>query len=72
MPSLRVAFLQGAEAKKAWVLAVAARPDLERIPVVATYHPGRQALFHPDPIERTRRAAHRQERWQEVALLLNQ
>lgn len=70
LPKLEVVFLQGAEAQQAWKLALKAQPDLARLKVVATFHPGRQALFHPEPEERARRAANRVTAWKEVGAIL--
>lgn len=38
--------------------------------VVSTYHPSRQALFHPDPAERQRRVDRRPAAFREVAEIL--
>lgn len=61
LPRLAVVLLQGRDAQRGWGIATALDLGLASRPlnVVATYHPGRQALFHPDPAERARRAADR-------------
>jgi len=61
LPRLEIVLLQGKEAQRGWELAIALDPRLaaRSLEVVATYHPGRQALFHPDPAERDRRAGDR-------------
>lgn len=60
-PEIDVVLLQGRDAEKAWRRAVALEPRLERrFSVHATIHPGRQALFHPDPAERQRRVSHQE------------
>lgn len=57
----RIVLLLGRHADRAW--ARLAHRDPDRVVgvelVVRTYHPSRQALFHPDPEERRRRADHR-------------
>jgi hypothetical protein len=51
MPGLRVVLLQGRDAQDVWRRAVRHRPGLKHrnLSVVETYHPGRQALWSPDP-----------------------
>ncbi|ODU26082.1 MAG: hypothetical protein ABT15_30765 [Pseudonocardia sp. SCN 73-27] len=59
MPELRVALVLGKDAQAGWTLLferahgrlLAARS----IRALHTYHPSRQALWSPDPAERTRR-----------------
>ena len=54
----RVVLLQGNDAKDTWRRVLRARPTVERdrdLTVIDTIHPGRQALFHPDPAVRARR-----------------
>jgi len=70
LPRLEIVFLQGSEAKKAWDLALKAAPALTAMKTIATYHPGRQALFHPSPEERARRAGHRDAAWREAGIIL--
>jgi hypothetical protein len=68
LPNLRVVLLQGRDAEAGWKRVVRRLPEPieERgVSVVATIHPGRQALFTPDPEERARRLA-RQERAFEI------
>lgn len=62
MTDLQVVFLQGNDARNSRRGSLAKRhPDRARRPksVIATFHPGRQALFHPDPDVRRARAEHR-------------
>jgi len=70
LPQLQIVFLQGSESKHAWFLALKAAPALATVKTIATYHPGRQAPFHPDPEERERRAQHRNAAWQEAGAIL--
>lgn len=71
MPALRVVLLQGGEAQTLWRRFTRQHPDIAgRYSAVATYHPGRTALRHPDPAERAARAARRIEAFHEVAALL--
>lgn len=74
LPHLEVVLLQGKDAQRGWDLAIALDPTLaaRSLDVVATYHPGRQALFHPDPAEREQRAADRRAAIATVADLLHQ
>lgn len=57
----RVVLLLGGHAQSAWRRFCRRHPDLASRPelVASTYHPSRQALFHPDPAERARRTEHR-------------
>jgi len=67
-PDVDVVLLQGRDAEKAWRRAVALEPLLDqRFSVHATIHPGRQALFHPDPVERQRRVAHQEHTFEMIA-----
>lgn len=67
-PDFDVVLLQGRDAEKAWRRAVALEPLLDqRFSVHATIHPGRQALFHPDPVERQRRVAHQEQTFEMIA-----
>ena len=72
MPEVRVVFLQGGHAQESWARLAKRHPaQARRIhTVVATYHPGRQALFHPDPAVRRARAQHREAAYPEVAVTL--
>ena len=73
LPDLAVVLLLGNEAKAVWRRLErqpgnsAGRLDLE---VVSTYHPGRQALFHPDPEERQRRMHDRENAYRATAAAL--
>jgi hypothetical protein len=58
MPRLRVVLLLGKDAQAAWRLFVSEHGGFvaERgLEALATFHPSRQALQHPDPAERLRR-----------------
>lgn len=73
MPRLRVVLLLGVDAKVAWRLLVAANGDLvraRRIDVLETHHPSRQALQHPDAVERGRREEHIRSTLSKAARLL--
>jgi len=71
LPQLKVVLLQGKDAQQAWKLAVVVQPSLAtRLTVVPTFHPGRQALFHPDLAVREQRAADRIAQWKKVGELL--
>jgi hypothetical protein len=72
MPDVRVVFLQGAHARDGWARLATRHPArARRVPaVVATYHPGRQALFHPDPAVRQARIEHREAAYRQVAAAL--
>jgi len=61
MLSLRVVLLLGGDARTAWQLLMVRYGYIIRdrkIEALSTYHPGRQALQHPDPAERHRRENH--------------
>lgn len=73
MPRLRVVLLQGRDAQDGWKRVVTVRPRLVRdrcLTVVATYHPGRQALWSPDPKVRAARAQHRRDAYERVVQIL--
>lgn len=72
MSQLRVVFLQGNDARNGWARLVKRHPDKARRPerVIATFHPGRQALFHPDPDVRAARSEHRRNAYRELAEVL--
>lgn len=73
MPRLRVVLLQGRDAQAGWRALVrrdAVARELDLV-VIETYHPGRQALFHPDPVERSRRVQHRLEAYASVRRVLD-
>jgi hypothetical protein len=58
MTELRVVLLAGKDAQAAWRLFCSVHgAEIARrgIHAVSTYHPSRQALQHPDPVERARR-----------------
>lgn len=72
MTELRVVFLQGSDARKGWMRLVKRYPARARKvgAVIATFHPGRQALFHPDPNVRRARAEHRENAYRDLAAAL--
>jgi hypothetical protein len=73
MPDLRVVLLQGRDAHDVWRRLVRRRPGLvsERdLSVVETYHPGRQALWSPDPLVRQQRHQDRIKSYHRAAELL--
>lgn len=72
-PRVTVVFLQGGDAAHAWRRLRRIRPDIEAtrgLRVIESLHPSQQALFTPDPVERARRIARREEAFREVAALL--
>lgn len=73
LPDLQVVLLQGRDAERSWKRAVKLSPRLgvtEHLTVLATIHPGRQALFHPDKDERERRITHQEQTFRAVASVL--
>lgn len=75
LPELRVILLQGRDAEAGWkrVSRRLPAPIEERgVRVVATIHPGRQALFTPDKDERARRVARQEAAFAEVGELVRQ
>jgi hypothetical protein len=74
MTGLRVVLLQGRDAQRGWRRATARFPELlagrPALHVMETYHPSRQALFHPDPAVRRARTEHRRAAYADVAALL--
>lgn len=73
LPDLRVVLLQGRDAEAGWKRAARklSAPIEERgVTVVATIHPGRQALFTPDKDERARRIARQEAAFQQVGQLV--
>lgn len=73
MQKLRVVLLQGNDARAAWKRIRVGQPRVVEdagLTVVTTYHPSRQALFHPDPLERVRRAEARASAFRQVAQVL--
>jgi hypothetical protein len=73
MPDLRVVLLQSAHGKAVWRRLRRAHPTLEasrQLTVLVAYHPGVQALWHPDPLVRDARAQSRRDAYARVALLL--
>ncbi|NEM90881.1 uracil-DNA glycosylase [Galbitalea soli] len=75
LPELRVILLQGRDAEAGWKRAARRLPapiEERGVRVVATIHPGRQALFTPDCVERARRVAHQESAFAEVRELVRQ
>lgn len=74
LPKLKVVMLQGGQAQAAWRIALEAQPDIRdrRLITLETYHPSVQALWHPSPDERARRAQHRIDTWREAAKILSE
>jgi hypothetical protein len=72
LSEVRVVLLQGAHARDGWARLTRRHPGRARqVPtVVATYHPSRQALFHPDPAVRQARVEHREAAYRQVAAAL--
>jgi hypothetical protein len=73
LPHLRIVLLQGRDAERSWARVLRMNPDIaenDQLHVVATIHPSRSALFHPDPDERARRVAHQEETYRSIAATL--
>jgi hypothetical protein len=69
---IEAVLLQGRDAQRAWQRACALDRDLaSRYSVHSTIHPGRQALFHPDPEERRRRIDDQENTFELVAAELS-
>jgi hypothetical protein len=70
LPDMAVVLLQGRDAQAAWRRLGRSWPELAArrgLTVLSTFHPGRQALFHPEPAERKRRAQHRKDTYRATA-----
>jgi len=69
LTKVRAVFLQGNDARNGWARLAKRYPARARRAgtVIATFHPGRQALFHPDPDVRRARAEHREAAYRELA-----
>jgi uracil-DNA glycosylase len=72
LPHLEVVLLQGRVAQVSWERAVNARPEIldRELTVVSTYHPARQALFHPSAEVREMRRRDRIDKMNLVGSLL--
>jgi hypothetical protein len=71
MPHLRVILLQGGEARDTWRRLIRRHPRLAaELSVVETFHPGRQALWSPDPAIREQRRTAREAAYRTVAALI--
>lgn len=73
LPDLRVVLLQGGHARKAWQYFMREHGDMvaaRGIDVLATYHPGRQALWHQDPAVRVAREQAIRDTFAQAAALL--
>lgn len=71
LTALRVVLLQGAHAADAWKRACKRQPALAQIPSVESIHPGRQALWTPDPKVREARLQKQRDAYTKVAAILN-
>jgi hypothetical protein len=72
-PAIQVVVLQGGDAQASWKLLRRHHPQAirtRRLAVVETYHPSRQALFTPDPVEQERRRVRRFEAFRDIAAAL--
>lgn len=75
LPRLRVVLLLGGSAKDSWRRVVKRVPLIAQergIEVVATYHPGRSALWHPDPEVRASRVEHQLEAFRHLGQVLRE
>ncbi|MBT2441789.1 uracil-DNA glycosylase [Streptomyces sp. ISL-36] len=75
LPHLRVVLLQGGDAQRTWRRLAKKHPEVAqqtRFEVVSTYHPGRQALWSPDPAVRAAREQHRVDAYRLVAKALHE
>ncbi|WP_395242837.1 uracil-DNA glycosylase [Agromyces sp. MMS24-K17] len=75
LPDLRVVLLQGRDAEAGWRRVERLRPGIAdelQLSVLSTIHPGRQALFTPDPAERARRVAHQEATFRRVVATLDE
>jgi hypothetical protein len=72
LPRLEVVLLQGRDAERIWDRALVLDPALPGpgVEVLRTIHPGRQALFHRDPVERARRKAHQETTFARLGTIL--
>ena len=73
-PRCRAVLLQGNEAADVWRRALKLKPGFERdrgIEAVVSIHPGRQALWTPDPAERQRRLGKQQAAFKRVGEIVN-
>jgi hypothetical protein len=75
LPALRVVLLQGRDAATGWRRVVKKAPKLvgdRRLIVVECIHPGRQALWTPDPAVRQQRLKQRDAAYARVARVLTE
>lgn len=72
MPRLRVVLLQGKDAQIGWARLAKRYPSRARRieHVIATLHPSRQALRHPDPDVRRARTEHRTDAYRQLSTIL--
>lgn len=72
LPQLRVILLQGRDAQDTWRRLVRRHPTVAEgtLTVISTFHPGRQALWSPDPAVRDARHQHRVDAYQQVVRIL--
>lgn len=74
LPDLRVVLLQGRDAEAGWKKVARRLPapiEDRGVSVLATIHPGRQALFTPDRHERARRVEHQEATFLQVGVLVD-
>lgn len=70
-PRVVVVMAHGLDAQRAWRRFARQYPTVaRRVTIVETYHTSRQALFHPDPVERARREEHLRTSFAQVGALL--
>lgn len=73
LPNLEVVFLQGADAAETWRKLERIDPDVARkrdMLVIKSFHPSQQALWHKDPLERSRRKEARREAYRQLGSVL--
>ena len=73
MPHLRVVLLQGNDASDVWRRLISRRPTLcddRALEIVQSIHPGRQALWTSDPVERQGRLDRQKSAFERIAEIL--
>jgi hypothetical protein len=74
LPDLLVVLLQGMDAVDTWRRVLNAHPKLvieRKLEVVESIHPGRQALWTADPVQREARIAKQRKAFERVAAVLS-
>ena len=74
LPKLRVVMLHGGSAHDGWSRLTRQYPQIvadRELLVIKTYHPSRQAFWHPEPLEREARKKKLREAFQEAAQYLH-